>query len=103
MRRAAPVSPFPAVARDLNFVVDEGTSWSRLHETCQRVAGDLLREVLYQETYRDAKKDGSGKKRLLLTLHFQSLERTLKSEEVDVQVEKVVAACHQDFGASLLA
>jgi phenylalanyl-tRNA synthetase beta subunit len=39
---------------------------------------------------------------LLLTLHFQSLQRTLKSEEVDAQVEKIIAACRNQFDAKLL-
>ncbi|MCA9134298.1 MAG: hypothetical protein KDA45_14115, partial [Planctomycetales bacterium] len=103
VRRAAAVSTFPSVMRDLNFVLDEKTTWSELQASCQRAAGELLQEVRYQETYRDTKKDGPGRKRVLLSVVFQSFERTLTNEEVDIQVEQIIAACHQALGAQLLA
>ncbi len=102
VRRAQRVSLFPAITRDLNFIVDEPTQWSRFREVCQQAADELLQEVRYQETYRDASKDGAGRKRLLLSLHFQSLDRTLTSEEVDVQVARIIAACASQCQAKLL-
>ncbi len=103
VRRADRVSLFPAMTRDLNFVVDEPIQWSEFSTVCKSAAGPLLQEVCYQETYRDTKKDGTGKKRLLLSLHFQSLDRTLTSNEVDAEVAKILAACAQRFDAKLLA
>ncbi len=103
VRRASPVSTFPAVNRDLNFVIDEPRTWSELSNLCYTEGGELLREVKYQETYRDPKKDGAGKKRMLLTLQFQSLTRTLTGEEVDASVSRIVSACGSKFDAHLLA
>ncbi|QDV25629.1 phenylalanine--tRNA ligase subunit beta [Aureliella helgolandensis] len=103
VRQADPVSAYPAVTRDLNFVVDEELTWAALSATCHEHAGDLLQDICYQETYRDTKKDGAGKKRLLLSLVFRSLDRTLTSQEVDAAVQKVIAACSQKFSATLLA
>lgn len=103
VRRAERVSPFPASSRDLNFVVDEDTRWQKLSQTCRSAADQLLQSVDYRETYRDAKKDGAGKKRILLTLVFQSLERTLTSDEVDNQIANIIQACQQKLGAQLLS
>lgn len=104
VRRASRVSMLPAVTRDLNFVVDESTQWNQFKSICQGAVDDsLLQEVRYQETYRDANKDGAGKKRLLLSLHFQSLDRTLTGEEVDAQVARIIAACEKQCAAKLLA
>lgn len=102
VRRADPVSAFPAMSRDLNFVVSEETKWANLQSLCVKNGGENLRSVEYQETYRDAKKDGSGMKRTLLTLHFQSLERTLTGEEVDVCVQTIIKAAEQELAAKLL-
>ncbi|MCA9128547.1 MAG: phenylalanine--tRNA ligase subunit beta [Planctomycetales bacterium] len=102
VRQADPVSVFPAVARDLNFVVDEGLKWSALASLCRQHGGDCLQSVDYQETYRDAKRDGPGKKRLLLSLRFVSLHRTLTGKEVDQAVQQVVSACDREFAAKLL-
>ncbi len=101
VRTAGRVSLFPAMIRDLNFIVDEGTQWASVSQACTQSAGPLLQKVDYRETYRDAQKDGAGKKRLLLSLHFQSLDRTLTSDEVDVDVARIIAACGQQFDARL--
>lgn len=102
VRRAERVSLFPSISRDLNFVVDETVRWEDFQQTCKKTASHLLQEVRYQETYRDTKKDGESKKRLLLSLHFQSSERTLTSDEVDAHVAKVMAAVFEKYGAKLL-
>ncbi len=102
VRRADPISPFPAVQRDLNFIVDEPLRWADLEQLCRAEGGSELQEVVYQETYRDPKKDGAGKKRLLLSLQFQSLSRTLTGEEVDVSVSRIIKACQQKLAAQLL-
>ncbi len=103
VRRADPVSAFPAVSRDLNFIVDEPLRWNELAAQCRAHGGTDLQDVLYQETYRDTKKDGANKKRTLLTLHFQSLEGTLTGGRVDAAVERVIEACKKEFGAKLLS
>jgi phenylalanyl-tRNA synthetase beta chain len=102
VRRAEPVSLFPAIARDLNFIVDEQIQWKEICDGCQQAGGQLLQDIRYRETYRDTSKDGLGKKRILMTLHFQSLERTLTSEEIDLLVASVIQACAEKFQAKLL-
>jgi phenylalanyl-tRNA synthetase beta chain len=103
VRTTRRVSMFPAINRDLNFVVDEPTRWEQLETICRSASNDLLTGVRYQETYRNAKKDGANKKRILLTLDFQSLDRTLTSSEVDEQVAAIIAACSKQANAQLLA
>lgn len=103
IRRATRVSPYPAISRDLNFVLDEALRWDQLEAVCKAGGGELLQRVEYRETYRDSKKDGPGKKRLLLSLVFQSPERTLTSTEVDAAVGEIIARCQQTCGGQLLA
>ncbi len=102
VRRTERVSLFPSMSRDLNFVVDESVRWDDFQQVCRKAASNLLQEVRYQETYRDTKKDGAAKKRLLLSLHFQSSDRTLTSEEVDADVARVIAAASAQCAAKLL-
>ena len=103
VRRANQVSAFPAMERDLNFVVDESVRWASLEDLCLQHGGEILETVNYRETYRDTKKDGKGKKRLLLTLVFRSLERTLTGEEVEKSVQDSVNAAGSSLEAKLLA
>ena len=63
-----PLSEYPAIARDLNLIVGEHVSWASLEATIRQAAGSLLESLEFQEVYRDPKKDGAGKKRLLFSL-----------------------------------
>ncbi|MDZ4850801.1 MAG: phenylalanine--tRNA ligase subunit beta [Pirellulaceae bacterium] len=98
-----PLVTFPAIHRDLNLIVDEAIQWSNLSATVHQSAGTLLSECLYRETYRDPKKDGEGKKRILLTLVIQSRQQTLTSEQADGVVQKVIEATSKTIDAKLLA
>jgi len=97
------LSPYPAILRDLNFIVDEGVLWGQMRATIEQSAGELCKEVLFREIYRDTKRDGEGKKRVLLTLTIQSDSETLKGEQADAVVSSVVCACEAQRGAKLLA
>jgi phenylalanyl-tRNA synthetase beta chain len=97
------LSPYPAILRDLNFIVDEGVLWGQILWTIEQSAGELCKEVVFREIYRDTKRDGEGKKRVLLTLTIQSDSETLKGEQADAVVSRVVSACEAQRGAKLLA
>ncbi|GAB5405130.1 MAG: phenylalanine--tRNA ligase subunit beta [Aureliella sp.] len=102
VRTTLNVSPFPAISRDLNFVVPEQCLWADLSEACHAAGGDLLQRVDYVETYRNAKKDGDDHKRILLSATFQSMDRTLTGTEVDQAVDSIVANCLNKLSAKLL-
>jgi phenylalanyl-tRNA synthetase beta chain len=103
VRKFSPLSPFPAITRDLNLVVDETVRWNALSTAAQAAGGPWLEAIEYRETYRDPAKDGPRKKRLLLSLVLRSPDRTLTSEEADGVRNAVVTACHTQLGAVLLA
>lgn len=100
--RAHKNSDFPAISRDLNLIVDEAVRWADLEATVRSASGPHLELVKYQETYRDAKRDGEGKKRLLLTVTLRPAEKTLTSEEADQVRDTVVAACKAKHSAVLV-
>ena len=97
-----PIVPFPTIERDLNFIVDEPLQWQTLSSVIQKAAGSLCINVLFREIYRDTKKDGDGKKRVLLSLHLRSSTETLTSERADAVIQKVLSACETEFQARLL-
>ena len=95
-------SPYPAIARDLNLIVDEAIRWSDLAATVRTAVGPNLERLDFQETYRDPTKDGPGKKRLLFSIVVRSHERTLTNDEADLIRIAVVAAAQEKHGAALL-
>lgn len=96
-------SAYPAVARDVNLIVDESLRWAELANTVRQSAGELLESLQYQDTYRDPSKDGAGKKRLLFSILLRSHDRTLTGDEVDAVRDQTIEACRQQHAAELLA
>ncbi|MEX2185174.1 MAG: phenylalanine--tRNA ligase subunit beta [Pirellulales bacterium] len=99
------VPAYPAIDRDLNFVVDESVRWSELAATVRAAAGEHLERIEYRETYRNAKDPQLGKTRksLLLALRLRSRRGTLTGEEADAIREQIVAACRNKHAAELRA
>lgn len=100
--RMKKTSDYPAMSRDLNLIVDEAIRWADLESTVRAASGPNLELVQYQETYRDATRDGEGKKRLLFTLTLRPQEKTLTSEEADQVRDAVLAACKAKHAAALV-
>jgi len=97
-----PIVPFPTVERDLNLILDEATQWQSISTAIQKAAGPLCFEVVFREIYRDTKKDGDGKKRVLLSLHLRSATETLTGDQADTVMQRVLAACKTEFKATIL-
>jgi phenylalanyl-tRNA synthetase beta chain len=98
-----PLSPFPPISQDLNFIVAESLTWAELAATVRASAGELLESLDYRETYRDPKSDGPDTKRLLLTITLRSDTGTLTSEQAEEVRERIIAACAKSHNARLVA
>jgi len=97
-----PIVPFPTVERDLNLILDEATQWQSISAAIQKAAGPLCIQVLFREIYRDTKKDGDGKKRVLLSMHLRSDTETLTGEQADSVMQNALSACKAEFHATIL-
>lgn len=97
------LSPYPAINYDFNFIVDESVRWDEIEASVRLGSGDCLESIRYQETYRDAKRDGAGKKRLLLSVVLRSADQTLTGEQADGIREKIISECKSKHQAQLLA
>jgi phenylalanyl-tRNA synthetase beta chain len=101
----APLAAFPAIDRDLNFVVAEDVRWADLSTTVRTAAGEHLETLRYVETYRNAKDAQLGRERksLLMSLRLRSKQGTLTGEEADAIRARIVAECQKRHGAELRA
>ena len=85
-----PVSPYPAMARDIALWVSEGTEASAVIETLRAPAGELcVRIDLFDEFTKDDQTSYAFR------LVFQSKEKTLTDEEVNVVMQQVNAAVEE--------
>ncbi len=99
--RYMPQRPYPAIARDLNLVVDEAVRWADVAATVRQHGGPDLESLDYRQTYRDPQRLPPGKKSLLLSISLRSKQGTLTAGEADAVCERIVAACKAAHGAEL--
>jgi phenylalanyl-tRNA synthetase beta subunit len=86
----APVSPYPAMARDIALWVSEGTTADVVVDTLRTPAGDLcVRIDLFDEFTKD------GRTSFAFRLVFQSKETTLTDEEVSAVMQQVNAVAEE--------
>ena len=102
VRQYQPLSPLPSITHDLNLIVAESVSWTDLAETVRQAGGQLLEQICYRETYRDAKRDGKENKALFFSIVLRSESQTLTGEQAEGIRAAIVAACEADWGAKLL-
>lgn len=93
-------SRFPAVQRDISFLVGDAIPAATLEETIRSAAGDLLRDLHLFDLYTGKGID-PGRKSMSYALSFISSERTLEVPDVEVAVRSIVDALVQKHGAEL--
>lgn len=97
-----PLSPYPAINYDFNFIVNEDVVWADLASSVKQAGGDCLEDIHYQETYRDPERDGPGRKRLMLSVRLRSASQTMTGDQADAIRQGIIAACEKNHGAALL-
>ena len=96
----SPLSPFPAVERDLSFVLSSEISFEKVLTTLSRLRVENLFEIKPADSYHHSSL-GDGNYSLSLRFVFQSPDRTLVEQEVTPQVEKVMRALETELGARI--
>lgn len=96
----APVSPYPAVTRDLAFVLNSDINAGDLLKDIQSNAGKYLKNVNIFDLYA-GKNIGEGKKSIAFSLSYQAPDKTLVDSEVEESINKVVSSIETKFGAQL--
>lgn len=109
VRTTKPLSNYPPVSRDLNVVVDESVSWAAIEQAATAAGGgsaakSLVEQIAFtDDSFRDAKQLGEGKKSVVFRVQLRSHEGTLTSEQADGVVEAIVGALKSDLGGELRA
>ena len=98
-RKYVPIPQFPSVLRDLALMLDERTEYDDLRAAIAS-SSPLLKEVELFDVYR-GKGVEVGKKSLAMHLTFSAPDRTLTTEEVDVEVVRITASVKEKFSATV--
>jgi len=98
--RAAEISRFPSVRRDLALVVPDATPWGDLRACLERALAGRLQEVLLFDEYRGPGLE-MGTKSLAMGLILQEVSRTLTDSEADSAVAEALEALGRECGARI--
>ena len=98
--KAAPISRFPQVRRDLSVTVPQGVPLSALKGRATVAAGSLLRDLRVFDVYQGQGIE-TGRKSIAFGLIFQDNHRTLKDDEADRLVSAVAADLLQHLDAKI--
>ncbi|MFT4247653.1 MAG: phenylalanine--tRNA ligase subunit beta [Pseudomonas sp.] len=98
--RAAELSRYPSVRRDLAFLVPEGVEWAALAASVRGAVGSLLREIQLFDRYVGTGVE-PGFKSLAMGLILQDNSRTLTDRDVDAVVTEVVTVAEREYRARI--
>lgn len=96
--RARSIPRFPAIQRDLAVVVARETQAEAVMAKIRKLGGDLLQQVEIFDVYT-GKPIPEDRKSLAFMLRYQSLERTLTDEEVNLLNSRILEGIQQEFAA----
>ena len=94
------LSQYPPVFRDLAVIIKEDYIWADIENCVKNTKANYLEEINFFDIYR-GKQIPAGMKSIAFNLCFQSQDRTLKSEEVDLAVQTILNSLQETLGAEL--
>lgn len=94
------VSKFPAVVRDISFIVDSASfAPNNYFDVVRDVVGDTAEEMALIDEYENAAKFGEGKKSYAYRITYRSLTNTLTDEEVNALHKELEEKTKEIFNA----
>jgi phenylalanyl-tRNA synthetase beta chain len=96
--RFTPLPATPPLERDLALVLPAGLPARQVEEEMRRAAGPLLESAAVFDEYRAANLEGRS---VAWRLVFRAAERTLRDEEVDAIVKRLLAVLKEGLGVRL--
>lgn len=96
------VSKFPAIVRDISFIVDAASYQPNVYfDLVRDVVGDMAEEMALIDEYENAAKFGAGKKSYAYRVTYRSLEKTLTDQEVNDLHRKLEAETQKTYNATV--
>lgn len=95
------VSKYPAVVRDISFIVDKGFVPNDYFDLVRETGGDLIEEVALLDTYENEAKLGAHKVSYAYRITYRSIDRTLTNDEVNELHSKLEVATKETCKANI--
>ena len=96
------VSKYPAIIRDISFLVDSSSfTPNDYFDLVRDVVGDTAEEMALVDEYENTEKFGEGKKSYAYRITYRSLTHTLTDEEVNILHKKLEKETQNIFHATV--
>ncbi|MBI2100093.1 MAG: hypothetical protein HYT48_02005 [Candidatus Vogelbacteria bacterium] len=95
------VSKYPAIVRDISFVVPNTFVPNNYFDLIRDIVGDMIEEVTLLDKYENADKFGAGKLSFTYRIIYRSIERTLTAEEIEPLQQKIEVETKRQFAAEI--
>lgn len=96
------VSKYPAIVRDISFLVDKANfAPNDYFDVVRDVVGDMAEEMALVDEYENEAKFGAGKKSYAYRITYRALDRTLTDTEVNEIHKKLEEETTKVFGATV--
>ena len=95
------VSIYPAVVRDISFIVKKDFIPNDYFDLVREVAGDLVEQVAVLDMYENEAKLGADKVSYAYRITYRSIDRTLTNDEVSVLHTALEIATVEGFSAKM--
>ena len=95
-----PISIYPAVQRDLVFIIDASITAKEIMETAKKKSGNFLIDLTVFDIFKGSS-IGEGKMSIGLRCTFQSHQKTLTDDEINVDISRIIDAVSTKHHAKL--
>ncbi len=93
------VSKYPAIARDISFIIDKSINLNNYYELVRDLGENMIEQVELMDQYENDEKFGADKKSYTFHIVYRSLEKTLTDGEVNTIHDKITEKTKQEFSA----
>ena len=95
------VSKYPAITRDISFIVDKSFEPNNYFDLVRDIAGDLVEEMALLDKFENEQKFGKDKVSYTYRVTYRSPDRTLTASEVEPLQNKLYEQTKQQYNAQL--
>ena len=92
---------YPEVQRDFAITLDKSISFLTIEEKIKSIKSNLIKEVFLFDIYENEEKLGKGKKSYAIRLTLQNRHKTLKDEEANKILFKIINKLEKEIGATI--
>jgi phenylalanyl-tRNA synthetase alpha chain len=95
------VSKYPAITRDISFVVPNTFSPNDYFDLIRELGGDLVEEVSLLDKFENQEKFGADKVSYTYRIIYRSTEKTLETSEIEPIQNKILEETKKQFSAEI--